>query len=156
MWLVQGLLCSLGYQCLFNMLRFTWTLVHSHRLDVLRFSCIIRNNHICNVHSKSNLCTEKKKKNKSQHPSIHHHYHPSLAWPRSGQAGSWETIPVALLTFFISERLKNIPDTAICDLLLLFAVNTPWHTRAFLTPESPRGHATLIIMDGISSFTPLL
>lgn len=41
----------------------------------------------------------------------------SVAWPRSGQVGSWETVPVALLTFFISERLKNIPDIFFSALL---------------------------------------
>lgn len=61
----------------------------------------------------------------SSHGYTHHHHHPRLARPGSGQVGSWESVPVALLTFFISERLENIPDTVISALLFLLAVNTP-------------------------------
>ena len=60
--------------------------------------------------------------------TLPHHHQPSVARPRSGQAGSWETIPVALLTFFISERLKNIPDILLSALLLFLLFLLCLHT----------------------------
>lgn len=87
-------------------------------------------------------------------PTHTHTHHPSLARPRSGQAGSWETIPVALLTFFISERLKNIPDIMLSALLLfLFAVFTHFQVKPFVfffSTVATDENAIVLLSEGFS------
>lgn len=104
-----------------------------------------------NLHPQKTLFTAASQTKKT--PNTHTH-HPSLARPRSGQAGSWETIPVALLTFFILERLKNIPDIMLSALLLfLFAVFTHFQVKPFVfffSTVATDENAIVLLSEGFS------